>query len=69
MSDGMSDATALGRHEAEVREAAHELAIALRQAVDGHRGWAISRGDLMRMVNEYLQDEGAYFALQVSVTR
>lgn len=62
----MSDAAAIGRQEQNVREAAHELAVALRQASDGHRGWAISPLELEDLVNEYLKDEDAPFRIRVS---
>lgn len=42
MSDGMSDATASGGLAADVREAAHKLAEALRRAEKGHRGFGVN---------------------------
>jgi hypothetical protein len=66
MSDGMSDATALGELEGAVREAAYHFAKALKRASVGHRGWAMRRGDIVRIVNDSLKDEEAPFVLQES---
>jgi hypothetical protein len=66
MSDGMSEASAFGRQEQAVRDAAHTLAVALKDADTGVRGWSINRADLVEMVNDYLKDEGAPFRLRVS---
>jgi hypothetical protein len=63
MSGGMEDAAAHGRQERALREAAHKLAVALREASDGHRGWTMSSFDIAHLVNVYLQDEGAPFEL------
>jgi hypothetical protein len=67
MSDGMSDANALGRQERAVRDAAYDLAKALAEADGGHRGLAMSRIDMEELVNEYMADEGAPFRLRVWV--
>ena len=66
MSDGMSDGAAMGRQEQAVREAAHHLAVALRRADEGVRGWSISRIDIEEIVNGYLKDEDAPFRLRVA---
>jgi hypothetical protein len=64
MSDGMSDAARLGHQESEVKEAAHRLGVALREARDGVRGWAIKPGDLLELVNDYLGDCDVPFELR-----
>lgn len=65
MSDGMSEAAEFERQEKAVQQAAHNLAVALKEADDGHGGWSINRSDLAGIVNGYLEDEGAPFTLKV----
>jgi len=62
----MSDAAAIGQHAEKVREAAYELAEALKVACDGHRGWALSRLEIEEVVNDYLKDAGVPFRLRVT---
>jgi hypothetical protein len=69
MSGGMEDAAAHGRQERALREAAYRLAVSLREASDGHRGWAMSSLDIAEVVNTYLQDEDAPFELRPAVRR
>jgi hypothetical protein len=64
MSGGLEDMAALGRQEQKVRETAHALAVALREALEGHRGWSIKHGDLADIVDGYLSDEGVPFGLR-----
>lgn len=56
MSDGMSDSKALGKLEADLREAAYVLRDALRAAEEGHRGWTV--GGYAQLVNAVLAPDG-----------
>lgn len=44
--DGLSDGAAAGRTETNLRNAAYDLAEALRAADAGHRGWGLCRADV-----------------------
>jgi len=58
MSDGMSDANALGRLDSEAMDAAYDLAEALRAAREGNRGYRPELYDLTRRMNAVLQRAG-----------
>ena len=55
MSDGMSDANALGGIAQELRFAAIDLRNAIERASDGHRGLTVA---VMETVNEFLRGTG-----------
>ncbi len=55
MSDGMSDANAVGSIATELREAAYVLRDAIERAEAGHRGLTV---DIIETVNEVLRCVG-----------
>lgn len=61
MSDGMSDANAVGRLGERLESAAYDLREAIEAAENGHRGIAI---DVLATVNEVLQKFGLKYELR-----
>ncbi len=55
MSDGMSDANAVGRIARELEHSAIDLRRAIKRAEEGHRGLTVS---VIATVNEHLKGSG-----------
>ena len=55
MSDGMSDANAVGRIARDLEHAAIDLRFAIKRADEGHRGLTVS---IIDTVNEHLRGTG-----------
>ncbi len=56
MSDGLSEAHAFERMTQDLINAADKLRVAIEDAQDGYRGWAIS--DIPETINPYLAPVG-----------
>jgi hypothetical protein len=60
MSDGMSDANAVGALAGKLRNAAYELRDAIKAARDGRRGLSVA---VLAEVNEVLDGSGYHLAV------